>query len=387
MACERKQLPRDLRFVYSKDAKLGFSLVNKSGPVKLKVRSIPVNTGSGANVHKLEIVTRNKKTYHAVSKIHFSSNERKLRGLQHEREVYEFLNHLVDEKICPFFLRSYVVKPNSPDNVRYMDNILLTESFPSGRYTTMNRFLKSRPSKLKTPTDAINFLLMLLYTIEIMYRVGLRHNDMHLNNIFIIQCPKTTFEIKYVRRDNDKFNFFLHNVKYIPLFFDNDRATKLSPLPGVRFRHAHHFTPKSHTAVTARFHWHNPQHRTEKLDMYKLMQHIRNTVINTSPVYRVVRNTCYNGSKRRHCLSEGGALQNRIAKNVQSSAFRNYHLPLDKKNANGTEIIPHWSGTSERFLFELIKQLPRQKKEASVVTLDMGKLYTKSNVLNSPDMK
>jgi hypothetical protein len=375
MACERKALPADLRFVPSKNTKLGFSLRTKSGPVKLKVRSIPVNTGSGANVHKLEIITPNKKTYHAVSKMHFSSNERKLRGLQHEREVYEFLNHLVNEKICPFFLRSYVIIPNSPDTERDMNHVLITESFPSGRFTTMNRFLKSRPSKLRTPTDAIIFLLMLLYTIEIMYRVGLRHNDMHLNNIFIIQCPKTTFEIKYVTRDNRSFNFFLHDVKYMPLFFDNDRATKLSPLPGVKFRHAHRFAPKNHTAVTARFHWHNPQHRTEKLNMYKLMQHVRNTVISASPVYRIIRNTCYNSTKRRHCLSEGSALQSRIAKKVQESAFRNYHLPLDKKNANGTEIIPHWSGTSERFLFELIKQLPRQNRATHVMTINMGKLY------------
>jgi len=375
MACKRKPLPQDLRFLPDR-SKLGFALKNKSGFVKMKVRSIPVNTGSGADVHKLELVTKNKKTYHAVSKMHFSSDERKLKGLQHEREVYEFLNYIVDEKICPFFLRSYLIRPDSPDTERDMNHVLITESFPSGSFTTMNRFLKSRPSKLKTSTDALNFLLMLLYTIEIMYRVGLRHNDMHLNNIFIINCPKpTTFRIKYVTRDGRKFDFFLHDVKYIPLFFDNDRATKLSPLPGVKFEHAHRFTPKNHTAVTARFHWHNPQHRTEKLNMYKLMQHVRNTVINASPVYRIIRNTCYNTKKRRHCLSEGSALQSRIAKEVQESAFRNYHLPLDKNNANGTEIIPHWSGTSERFLFELIKQLPRQQKTANVRTINMRKLY------------
>ena len=372
--CDRKPLPQ-LKFVLNNNTKLGFSLKNKSGPIKMKVRSIPVNTGSGAQVYKLELITHNNKTYHAVSKIHFTSNERKLKGLQHESRVYKFLNHIVNEQICPFFLRSYVILPNSPGTERKMNHILITESFPHGKFTTMNRFLKSRPSKLKTITDALNFLLMLLYTIEIMYRVGLRHNDMHLNNIFIITCPRTTFEIKYVTRDNRYFSFFIHDVNYIPLFFDNDRATKLSPLPGVKFHHAHNFAPRNHTAVTTRFHWHNPQHRTEKLNMYKLMQHVRNTVINTSPIYRIIRNTCYNSSKRRHCLSEGSALRHKIAKNVQQSAFRNYHLPLNKNNANGTEIIPHWSGTSERFLFELIKQLPRRKPGVNVMALNMGKLY------------
>ena len=164
--CDRKPLPSDLKFVPNENTKLGFSLRDKFGPIKIKVRSIPVNTGSGANFHKLELVTRKKNTYHAVSKIHFSSNKRKLKGLQHERDVYEFINHLVDEKICPFFLRSYVI-PNSLDT---MNHVLITESFPNGNFTTMNKFLKSRPTKLKTQTDSINFLLMLLYTIEIMYR-------------------------------------------------------------------------------------------------------------------------------------------------------------------------------------------------------------------------
>jgi hypothetical protein len=375
MACARKPLPADLRLVQNKNTKLGFSLKTKEGPVKMKMRSISTNTGSGANVHKLEIVTDNKKTYHAVSKIHFSSNERKLRGLQHEREMYEFLNHIVNAKICPFFLRSYVMVPNSPDTERRMRHILITESFPSGSFTTLNRFLKLRPSKLRTSTDAINLLIMLLYTIEVMYRVGMRHNDMHLNNIFIIQCPKTTFEIKYVTRDFRRFTFFLHNVQYMPLFFDNDRALKLSPLPGVKFRHAHQFAPKNHTAVTARFRWHNPQHRTEKLNMYKLMQHIRNVTVNTSPVYRIIRNICYNGSKKKYCLSEKSAVKNRIAKYVQKSAFQNYHLPLKKNNLSGSEIIPYWSGSSEQFLFELLKLLPRQKRAENVMKINMGKLY------------
>ena len=94
--CDRKPLPTDLKFVLAKNTKLGFSLRDKFGIVKMKVRSIPVNTGSGANIFKLKFITTNKKIYHAVSKIHYSSNDRKLKGLQHEREVYEFLNHLVD---------------------------------------------------------------------------------------------------------------------------------------------------------------------------------------------------------------------------------------------------------------------------------------------------
>lgn len=373
--CDRKPLPTDLKFVLAKNTKLGFSLRDKFGIVKMKVRSIPVNTGSGANIFKLKFITTNKKIYHAVSKIHYSSNDRKLKGLQHEREVYEFLNHLVDENICPFFLRSFNVRTNGPDP---MNHILITESFPSGKFTTLNIFLKSRPSKIRTQNDALNLLLMLLYTIEVMYRVGLRHNDMHLNNIFIIQCPITAFEIKYVTRDSRRFNFILHDVRYMPLFFDNDRATKLTPLSGVKFRQAHQFAPKNHTAVTTRFHWHNPQHRTEKLDMYKLMQHIRNTVINTSPIFRIIRNTCYSGKLIKHCLSESSDFRRKIAKNVQSSAFRDYHLLLNKKNANGTEIIPHWSGTSERFLFQLIRQLPRQKRSGKLKIVNMEKLYIKN---------
>ena len=125
---------------------------------------------------------------------------------------------------------------------------------------------------------------------------------MHLNNIFILECPRTTFKIKYVTRDNQHFVFFLSMSKTFrscSITIDQQNWS----LPGVTFRHAHRFNPKNHTAVTSRFSLHNPQHRTRN-KQYKLMQHVRNTAINTSPIYKLVRNTCYNGSKRRHCLSE-----------------------------------------------------------------------------------
>ena len=374
--CEREPLPRQLMMMKSY-SNLGFSLYNTKGPISLITRKIPVNTGSGAIIFKLKFVLKNKEHY-AVAKVHSAtSNSRKIAGLIHEKQVYEFLNTLVDSNICPFFLRSYII---DVPNINVGNNVLITESFSAYRFTTMNKFLKSRPTKIKTVKDSVNFLLMLLYTIEVMYRVGLRHNDMHLNNIFLLHCPSTTYEIKYVARDGRMFTFFLYDVNYIPLFFDNDRATKLDPKPynvtrAVTFHQAHVFTPKSHEAVTARFHWHNPQHRTEKLDLYKLMQHIRDTVIDTSPLYSIIRNTCYSQKSKIHCLSSNSNTRRRAVAGLQKSAFRNYHLPLNKKNANGTEIIPHWSGTSEKFFFLLTKMLKKERIHQKTTLIDMRKLY------------
>jgi hypothetical protein len=377
--CDRKPLLKGLVVTRSRTSKLGFSLTNTKGTMKMRYKDMRADSGSGAKFFKITL-TDGGTAHHLVAKIQDTEDRRKIRGLRHEHNVYKFLNSLVDNKICPFFLRCYEVKVMSPSNHNtILENIVLTESFPDTDFTTMVLFMKNAKRSLPTRQSAVNFMFMLLYTIEVMYRVGIRHNDMHLNNIFIISCAAPiTYSISYVRRDGERATHYLRDVRHIPLIFDNDRATKLSPQHNVTFHHAHDFYTTNHTPVTNLFYWHNPLHRTEKLDMYKLMHHLRDaTSGRSSAMHDLVRDLCYFESGKRVCLTQDIKTRSELRKEFKSNAFDDYHIPL-KKSRTGSiakEVVPYWSGMSEKFLLKLADELPKERPKNKVIQLRMDKLY------------
>ena len=377
--CDRKPLLKGLVVTRSRTSKLGFSLTNAKGTMRMRYKDLRADSGSGARIVKITLTDADT-THLLVAKIQDTEDKRKVRGLRHEHSVYKFLNRLVDDKICPFFLRCYEVKVMSPSNYNtILENIVLTESFPDTGFTTMNLFMKNVTRSLPTRQSAVNFMFMLLYTIEVMYRVGLRHNDMHLNNIFVLSCASPiTYSISYVGRDGRRATYYLRDVTHIPLIFDNDRATKLSPLHNVTFHPAHEFATMNHTPVTNLFYWHNPLHRTEKLDIYKLMHHLRDaTAGRSSAMHDLVRDLCYLESGKRVCLTQDSKTRSELRKGLKSNAFNDYHIPL-KRSKTGSiakEVVPYWSGTSEKFILKLADELPKARPMNKVIRIRMDNLY------------
>lgn len=271
-------------------------------------------------------------------------------ALMHERRVFAFVTRLVNAGVCPFFLRSLHI-PGLPRGA------LASESFRPSLMTTLHKALKDNGAGgafAALTTDrrqALALLISLVYTVEVMRRVGLRHNDLHLNNVLVVRTPPTDIAFTFRTRTGKWRQWTLTGVRFRPLIFDFDRATKLPPDPNVRLRNAWNFRPP-HDAVTNRFHWHDPTVRTEKMNMFKLAQLIRYRTSAGTPLGDAVRATCYNdGGGRRRCLSITSNEMNVLSPEFDSKYFDEYLIPFTKTKK---EVVPWWTGSTEHYLEELV---------------------------------
>ena len=276
-------------------------------------------------------------------------SSKQLRGLVHEKRMYEISNLLVNNKICPFLIRSYEVA-NVPGHV------LLTESFTPGSYRSLRKFINGGPTQ-RDPRYARILLLQILWVIETFHRIGMRHNDLHLKNVLVVSCPETLRRMRYVTRDGTDMNVFFKSP-FVCMFFDNDRVFKLRApkLPGVQVRR--NLRNAANTkAVTDLFPWHTPSIVTEKFDLWKILQHLREK----SPegaLKEEIRNMClYN-----RCVTLSGDAKKRVLNNrgYRKSNFMEYHLLTSANNRKEFE-EPKWVDTSQAYLLYIIKRLGKPK--------------------------
>ncbi len=122
-------------------------------------------------------------------------------------------------------------------------------------------------SKDKNITNLTNLLFQLLYTLEVFNRYGLRHNDLHFNNIWV---EKTTDEIKYyyVINDSNKIKVYHVPSNYIVKIFDFDRSS----LNENKINHFKQFVNINNNALPDYYCQSNMQCNTKdpKFDTYKL---------------------------------------------------------------------------------------------------------------------
>lgn len=329
------------------------------GRISKKVKVISeYDTGSKSIVYRMECATSDKPTdkFYVVVKCQLSGGER-LNGLVHEKKMYAITNRLVDLGICPFYLRSYEFA-----NVPY--NILLTETYT--RMMPMSRFIRRTFLNLKASRQLV---MQILWIIETNYRIGLRHNDLHLHNIFVLPCKKQNIKLTYLTRDKATvFDVVLDKCGFVVLVFDNDRALKRRVSSGVAdktLRAGHDPRP-----VLDLFPWHNPNIDTEKLNMYKIMQHFREASAPKSDLHNLVRELCVNDQ----CLSLGTREQKLLSQRFGASDFIKYHL-LTLPNNRKEYMAPDWLASAESYIQKLAQFLPSSTKASVSLTGDMTRLY------------
>ena len=175
------------------------------------------------------------------------------------------MTHIVESGVCPFRLRSY--------NMSEPSHILITETFSN--MIDLGKFLDTFHENSKNHVqDCYNILTQILYAIEVNYRVGIRHNDLHVHNLMIQFCKTENKKLVYLNRSkNSKMALNMFHCSFLVKFFDNDRVTKLGAKNNnVNNIYQKRYDPKP---VLNLFPWHEPAVYTEKLDMFKIMQHIR----------------------------------------------------------------------------------------------------------------
>ena len=185
--------------------------------------------------------------------------------LNHEKKVYNICNHLVQMGVCPFRVQGYDVA-NAPKNIMY------TESFDPNECMTLYEFINARSNRL-SQYEATTLLIQLLYALETNYRVGLRHNDLHLDNVLVRLTNPTRIKIRYVARDaTTDETTVLENCTFQVLIFDFDRAMKFPR----NLKHPSLQKKLNSTPIMMR---HNYFYRndinTERYDVYKVLMHLR----------------------------------------------------------------------------------------------------------------
>lgn len=261
MCSVTKPLPTNLKLKYENRK---ISIYNGNKDIVVKSEIISKGTGSRSFVYKM-ICKGSNGFFPVVAKIQKSRGER-LAGLQYEKIIYSLMTKIVDSGVCPFRLRSYDMSEPS--------TMLITESFENmidlGDF--LDNFVKS--SSKYHIDDCRNLLIQILYAIEVNYRVGIRHNDLHVHNIMIQYCTRADKKLVYLDRTKTiKRPIWMNNCSFLVKLFDNDRVTKLrAKNNNITNTYQENYDSKP---VLNLFPWHEPSVYTEKLDLFKVMQHIR----------------------------------------------------------------------------------------------------------------
>jgi hypothetical protein len=309
MCSELKPLRNDLSLSYRNKQ---ISVFENNINIVTNTKLISSNSGSEAFVYKISCSGRNGSFSIAAKIHHFNNNKNVLEGLKYEKRMYKIMTLLVDSKVCSFRLRSY--------NMAEPTNILITETFENmvSLRDFLRKFYAYEDLEIHKQ-DCHNLLVQILYALEVNYRIGYRHNDLHTNNIMIKICPPETKKIIYLsRQTKNKTNIFMKQCSFIVKLFDNDRATKLKPKNHlVKSSFEQRFDPKP---VLNLFPWHEPLVYTEKLDLFHIMQDIRESTL-SDQLYQLLSSLNISLSKID---------KRRVSRSYKKSYFDNYQLVVNK---------------------------------------------------------
>ena len=140
-------------------------------------------------------------------------------GIANSCNIQEFENKLSHDQ-----RRTFIENKNQIDKRLYdvtKANILILSK--SGGKTVRNYF-KDQP--VVDVHFKFNMLFQILYTLRCFEKVGLSHNDLHLNNIFVDEITPLPQERIYYIGDNE---WVKTSIKYDIKIFDFDRGAILHP--------------------------------------------------------------------------------------------------------------------------------------------------------------
>lgn len=381
MCSVTKPLPNNLKLKYENRR---ISIHNGNKDIVVKSEIISKGTGSRSFVYKI-VCKGSNGFFPVVAKIQKSRGER-LAGLQYEKMIYSLMTKIVDSGVCPFRLRSY--------NMSEPSSVLVTETFDD--MIDLGSFLDNfveNGSKYHID-DCRNLLIQILYAIEVNYRVGIRHNDLHVHNIMIQYCKRADRKLVYLNRNKSKrIPIFMNNCGFLVKLFDNDRVTKLA----AKNNNVNKFYQEKYDSkpVLNLFPWHEPSVYTEKFDLWKIMQHIRD---DSNSDYLTELVSSLNVSL--------GKEEKRMKSSIHGQKnFLRYHLVTDPYvrkepraarcsvvkfgNACTTSTnvhdskFPNWLNdlnSSEKALM-MISQYQNKPKTKPLVLGDISKLYVKRKIV------
>ena len=152
---------------------------------------------------------------------------------KHEIKIYDIINNLVNDNVTPFVMKSITSSSKPISNKNFSQHIqdklhltnglyqvLVTESVPSSNVVSLHDFLKTN----HPPLVKVNILFQLIWTLTCFNAIGLRHNDLHFQNILLFKHNRPT-NAHRIFKHHDK-TFYVPVTNHEVRIFDFDRAAK-----------------------------------------------------------------------------------------------------------------------------------------------------------------
>jgi hypothetical protein len=222
------------------------------------------DSGSNAFVYSIRTIHGERMVAKVATPIMLapSKYKRVIAGTLHEKKVYAIMRALVKARATPFVLTSIPLE--------MPERVICTETH--GDATTLSKYIRMiRPSVASFKA----LLFSLLYTLEVLHRIGVRHNDLHPGNIMMVPSDSNKpLVLEYVTRNGERHHYHLPKMKWVPRIYDFDRVFKLRRRD-VRpeFRGGLNARP-----VLNRWDWYNPSLDTPSLNALKLYTHLNREV-------------------------------------------------------------------------------------------------------------
>ena len=378
-------------FVMVKDSSVEIRAPNGQsllqGPVETLARA---STGSGTFVYRvrsiyneyvvLKVAKQARIGYPDSRQAARYRNDRRqkqiLAGLKHEREVYKLFTILVKKNITPFVLM-YV-------DIAVPDNVITTESDKKGNILSLSQYLRTHFLSYR---QARTLIFQLVYTIEVFYRIGARHNDIHLGNVMMVKQPggsRKTMRIIYLSRQFTEHIYDLPMFEWQPRIYDFDRvfkskwprlvATQLQTqgrmLPNVINEFANRLAT-SPSAVTNRFPWHDEKINTADFNVMKVLQHIRNAANRN-------QNRNLTAAIADLTLTRRAIIGLKQMHGLNNRTWFDYYIPESRRTQKETNISQSLKSPEDMILMSLGPQFKGSRKRRPDLTVSMHGIYKSS---------
>lgn len=340
--------------VYSKDKLVEIPVFVKGNKDLVKDLKLISDGTTGSSTFVYRVQTIDNEFF--VVKLATNNNltetkfKRIVQGSRHEKKIYDIMFKLVSMNVTPFVLASIGLK--SPDKM------IFTETNVNA--ITLSKFLRQEKPSRK---NFLGLFCSLLFTLEVFYRIGLRHNDLHPGNILMFPGNSEPVYLHYTSRDGNTTRTYEmpNNKGWQPRIYDFDRAFKRR-----RYDLRNEFDSSiSSNAVTNRWKWYTEKN-TIDYNAFKLYSHLGREIKRSQlhHLYNII-DPIYMPDSRRKQIQKDKQLSERL--------FLKYHILT---NGN-REIDPFEFGIAdvENLFLKLARPFERSGKAQGNNDYSINNIY------------
>ena len=230
--------------IYNNDSLYINSQINKDKPnsltlnnnKKTKKISKSTDTSSGSAVFIVKGKTGKFQNKNFIIKKTFIKNKDKLAKNKSKNEciIYKYIRNLVKYNICPFIYYGFQCKKKKISKRQTVQFLILNTNQQNTTLKTLNDMI-DKEKLLDKLQEFYIILFQIMYTLKCFDLIGIKHNDLHFDNIFLELKLNEKNSIYQLLKENKKqtTNYSINdktyeipNIDYTVKIYDFDLASK-----------------------------------------------------------------------------------------------------------------------------------------------------------------